>query len=321
MTGKYELEFKARNNTILYKFVLDRQVTILKGESGTGKTTLFNIVRDLFLGEREASVSCNMSDKLELLTPNRWKAQMLESHNKIIFADEFQSSVFNTLEFAQAIAYSDNYYVIISRSGRLNYLTYSVDSIYEVSSQKISGSYIHSFQQRYVNRSQLINPNLVIVEDSGSGYEMYKSLLTCDVQSANGKENICKLVDSSIKSGKTVFVIADGAAFGSNITALFPTYSGKDLYVFTPESFEWLLLKYDGFRRFLGAEFSEPWNYCDTKKYISYEPYFTDMLKKLCLNLHMNYSKSRLDKGFKTDKVEKHIQSCLTDLDRSCFRG
>ena len=49
MRGKYNIIIA--NNKVEFNLVVDRKVTIVKGDSGTGKTTLYRIIttRSLFL--------------------------------------------------------------------------------------------------------------------------------------------------------------------------------------------------------------------------------------------------------------------------------
>lgn len=321
MTGRYEIILTERNHNLTYRLVLDRQVTILKGNSGTGKSTLFNLLERLIKTEgTDNSLHCNMIEKFNTLAPKDWEWQIRRSHNMIFIADEYDTSIVVTKAFAEAVTHSDNYFLIISRSGCLSYLTYSVNSVYEFQATKDGDGTIDSFTRRYVNKSQSIVPDYVVTEDEKAGYQMYANILNCPVISAKGKDRIFDTVKPLLEGGSTVFVIADGAAFGSGITRLFPTFSGKDLFVFTPECFEWLVLTYSKFKHLLDDGFYEPWNYCDTKKYISYEPYYYDILKRLCAGLNMNYDKSKLPNGLNSVSMQSHIKNCLSDLDRSCFK-
>ena len=43
---KDRVNFNIKNNRINFKFQIERNVTIISGDSGTGKTKLFNMVRN-----------------------------------------------------------------------------------------------------------------------------------------------------------------------------------------------------------------------------------------------------------------------------------
>lgn len=45
MIGKHRVQIG--DNTIRYDFVLSRNITIIRGDSGTGKTTLYNLIQEM----------------------------------------------------------------------------------------------------------------------------------------------------------------------------------------------------------------------------------------------------------------------------------
>ena len=44
MTGAINIKMKNKRN--IYNFTLKRNITILRGDSGTGKTTLYDMIKD-----------------------------------------------------------------------------------------------------------------------------------------------------------------------------------------------------------------------------------------------------------------------------------
>ena len=44
MIGRVSIKISNQRNS--YKFTLNRNITILRGDSGTGKTTLYDMIRD-----------------------------------------------------------------------------------------------------------------------------------------------------------------------------------------------------------------------------------------------------------------------------------
>ena len=80
------------------------------------------------------------------------------------------------MEFAATIQNSSNYYVIVSREG-IPTLPYSVEEIYGI---RTSGKYgtlrqsYHEFYRIYnMNQSQMVEPELLLTEDSNSGYQFF----------------------------------------------------------------------------------------------------------------------------------------------------
>ena len=57
MRGKYSITVK--NNILCYRFEIRRNITIIKGDSATGKTTLIDMIRDYYDGEQSGvSLHC-----------------------------------------------------------------------------------------------------------------------------------------------------------------------------------------------------------------------------------------------------------------------
>jgi hypothetical protein len=61
-------------------------------------------------------------------------------------------------------------------------------------------------------------------------------------ESAGGKSNIFKML--SDRAGENVLVVADGAAFGSQMERIMQLLALQpDSHIYLPESFEWLILR------------------------------------------------------------------------------
>ena len=167
-----------QNNRLHYEFDIKRNITIIQGNSATGKTTLINMLRQAENLGADSGVDVNCDVPCRILEGRNWKL-ILESISKsIIFIDE-ENTFINTEEFASAIQNSDNYYVLITRENLYN-LPYSVEEIYGLHS---SGKYQNTrkvYQQMYRIYSDEnilpIKPEKIIVEDSNSGYDFFHSV-------------------------------------------------------------------------------------------------------------------------------------------------
>lgn len=161
MIGKYELVIQ--NDHVRYQLTLDRQVTLLKGYSGSGKTTLVQLCEDLPYG----GVQCNMADRLEVLgrlkSISELKRLRQELAGKIVVCDERNSNLFHTLEFADFIKHSDSYFLLISRSGCLDRLPYSIKSVFVFDGEER----LHYFKPKYIESRSNYIPDGVITEDKG----------------------------------------------------------------------------------------------------------------------------------------------------------
>lgn len=153
MTGSYNLVLS--NKSLRYELTIDRQVTIIKGDSATGKTTLVRYFTEAADPDNKA-MHCNMADKLEVITASRieqFKALESIEHGKIFIADE-NKYIVRTKEFAEIVNNSDNYYILITRSSDVKWLNCSVDNIFELKTENKDGKYVTKLS-KWHNKSML----------------------------------------------------------------------------------------------------------------------------------------------------------------------
>jgi hypothetical protein len=74
-----------------------------------------------------------------------------KNSNCIILADEGLRFI-ETVEFAEYVKNSDNYFLFVSRSGMLKKLAYSVDSILEFCTERNGNEYITKSFKSYLGR-------------------------------------------------------------------------------------------------------------------------------------------------------------------------
>ena len=314
MKGKYKVI--VRNNKLHYEFEIKRNITIIQGDSATGKTTLINMLRQAEnLGE-SSGVDVLSNVPCRILEGVSWKLILQNTAGTIFFIDE-ENAFINTEEFAAEVRGSDNYFVLITRENLYN-LPYSVEEIYGLYA---SGRYQNTkkiYQQMYRIYSDIqelpIKPELFIVEDSNSGYEFFKAVSderNLECESAGGKSNIF----SKIKNVKNreVCVIADGAAIGPEMNGLYEiSHKKKNIHLYLPESFEWIVLK-SGLidDREIRKILETPELFIDSKKYFSWERFFTNLLIEKTLNSYLQYRKSAINKTYLHSKNKEKILNCI----------
>ena len=133
MTGKYKITVK--NKRIHYSFEIKRNITIIRGDSGSGKTTLINMIAEYENFGKQSGVTVNCNKKCRVISGNSWETTLEDIKDSIVFIDEGNKFI-KSVEFANAVRKSDNYYVIVTRENLSN-LPYSVEEIYEMNeSQK-----------------------------------------------------------------------------------------------------------------------------------------------------------------------------------------
>ena len=314
MKGKYKVI--VRNNKLHYEFEIKRNITIIQGDSATGKTTLINMLRQAEnLGE-SSGVDVLSNVPCRILEGVSWKLILQNTAGTIFFIDE-ENAFINTEEFAAEVCGSDNYFVLITRENLYN-LPYSVEEIYGLYA---SGRYQNTkkiYQQMYRIYSDIqelpIKPELFIVEDSNSGYEFFKAVSderNLECESAGGKSNIF----SKIKNVKNreVCVIADGAAIGPEMNGLYEiSHKKKNIHLYLPESFEWIVLK-SGLidDREIRKILETPELFIDSKKYFSWERFFTNLLIEKTKNSYLQYRKSAINKTYLHSKNKEKILNCI----------
>lgn len=313
MKGKYKIVIHDTN--VRYELELERNITIIKGKSGTGKTNLYRMIEDVVYSKRGTGVHCNCTDKLRVLRlGDDWESIIRDSHNKIFVADEYIDYVY-TNSFARVVNNSDNYFIIITRSSNLTNLGFSVDSIFELGTERNNDYNITKLYKRFTYENEKVRPNLIITEDSNSGFEMIKSIMDCDVISSSGNSSVYRVLMSNYNKYDRIYIIVDGAAFGAFIENIMKRVDNEKVYLFAPESFEFMLLCEKTFRNKLTDELTKTYNYCETTKFAHWEKYYTYLLNKLCKEYFgITYKKKTLDKFFKTDVFKKHIMVMLKDL-------
>lgn len=126
MKGKYEVVVKSRR--VQYKFSVIRNITILRGDSATGKTTLIDMIAAYQENGEASGVTVISKKQCSVLTGIRWQENLSLIHDSIVFIDEGDKFVASE-DFAKAIKNTDNYYVIATRTPLFN-LPYSVKEIY-----------------------------------------------------------------------------------------------------------------------------------------------------------------------------------------------
>ena len=142
-----------QNERIKYEFVLRRNLTIIRGDSATGKTTLVDMIREYkSLGE-ESGVELFCEKECTVVEGNGWEKQLSDVEQSVVFVNEGNRFV-SSVEFARFIQGTDNYYVLVTREG-LSALPYSVEEIYGIRS---SGKYgglkplYHEIYQQYTDK-------------------------------------------------------------------------------------------------------------------------------------------------------------------------
>ena len=312
-----------QNKRIRFAFSIKRNITIIRGDSATGKTTLFSMIEEYGNLGKDSGVQIQCDKACVALSGKYWQETLENIHDSIVFVDE-DSRFLKTKDFAKRIRNSNNYYVLITREN-LPALPYSVEEIYGI---HCSGKYMDTRQvyNLFYKIYSETNPGKILIkslitEDSQAGFTFFSQVsktrgIYCE--SAGGKSNILGLLQKRLldKEQKETLVIADGAAFGPEMAHISQLLRGNvNIKLYLPESFEWLLLYADIFNKpFIRKKLEEAENYIESEKYFSWERYFTDLLMEETKDSPYPYDKSNLKDFYLQDKIVQKVLDAMAPI-------
>ena len=177
----------------------------------------------------------------------------------------------------------------------------------------------HEFYRIYGSDSyeDNVKPEIVITEDSNSGYQFFQQICTertISCESMNGKSNVFHYLN--IHKNERILVIADGAAFGSEIDRVTQLIKGrKNTAIYLPESFEWLVLSAgilkDGR---VDKILADPAEYVESKEFFSWERFFTAVLIDETKDTYLAYAKRKLNQAYLNDTIKNSILSQMKKI-------
>ena len=313
MKGKYSVF--VQNNRLRYEFTISRNITIIRGDSATGKTTLLDLLNAYDRDGESSGVLVKCDVPCVVIGGQRWEENLQFIHNSIVFIDECNRFI-KSEDFAVRVKESDNYFVIVTRDDLPN-LPYSVKEIYGI---RESGKYAglkqvyNEFYCLYgeLENAELAQEDVVIAEDSNAGFDFFSSL--CDGRlkciSANGKSNVFKALQKHRE--EKVLVIADGAEMEKVMQLI---RIGRRIALYLPESFEWLILNAGIFDDSeLKAILNAPSEYVDSQEFFSWERFFTDLLVKKSHGTYLQYNKRSLNKAYLQEKIKNKIVNTMSPI-------
>lgn len=319
MKGKYSVVIQ--NKRIHYEFEIRRNLTIIKGDSATGKTALVDMVREHYENGIASGITIQCEKPCVVLEGRNWELDLNIFHDSIVFIDEGNTFV-NSVDFASKIQKTSNYYVIVTRES-LPTLPYSVDEIYGIRNSGKYGSLKRTYNEMYriygmKNYGEMVKPQEVLTEDSNAGYQFFSAVckenhLIC--HTSKGKSNIYGLLEKN--KDRNVLVIADGAAIGSEIDRIIKLMSAREgIALYLPESFEWMILK----AKLLTSKEVEnvldnPENYIESEKYFSWEQFFTEFLIQKTEGTYLQYSKKILPQAYLHEASVDKILRMMEKID------
>ena len=101
MKGKHKIE--VRSGRVVFTIELERNITILRGDSATGKTTLVEMLQAYETYGRQSGVTVSCDKPCRVLSGVNWELQLNATHDSIVFVDE--GSTLKVLVIADGAAF------------------------------------------------------------------------------------------------------------------------------------------------------------------------------------------------------------------------
>ena len=329
MKGKHHIIIESAR--LKYEFDIKRNITIIQGDSATGKTTLIDLLSDYQNGRENSPVRIESDVPCEVFSGSgdRWRAGLELITDSIVFIDE-ENHFIRQKEFAETVQNTTNYFVLITREA-LPELPYSIHEIYGI---RTSGKYhfpekiYHEFYPIYAelptSSEEAGNSLKMITEDSGAGNQFFRSFFRepKDCIGAGGNSKVYSTMRKQ-DADQLLSVVADGAAFGAFVARVleYAQQRGKTL-LYLPESFEWLILKAGVVTdQEMEMILEHPEDYIESSKYMSWEQFFTEKLEDCTkADIVKHYRKNKLPPYYISIGIRERILQILPDELRDALK-
>jgi hypothetical protein len=155
--------------------------------------------------------------------------------------------------------------------------------------------------------------DVLLAEDSKSGYQFYRHYFekrNIECQSSESNSTIFKWLLKNKE--KKIYVIGDGAAFGSEIDRVLKLQAadGSNFRLCLPESFEWLILK-SGLIKTNDIDniLNNPSDFIESAEYFSWENFFESYLVQSTDGTPFHYAKKEINRVYLIERNSDKIMA------------
>ena len=165
----------------IYDFELNSKITVISGNSGTGKSTLTQLIKN-----NSEKYSNYIYLDADVLTPEDVFNRVAKYKEYIFLLGESDVRKFESIGILSKLLKKNAYFVVIVRD-ILEGVNYSYKDIYCMYTE---GNY-HTLKRKYTDYDILnMNSNFYITEDEGLGHDYYKNYLGNNVYTSKDKDNL-----------------------------------------------------------------------------------------------------------------------------------
>lgn len=287
------IDIDIKDDLLHFNISLQRRVSFIKGESATGKTSMYSLL-DRKLRHKDDEVSLESNIDIILLDFSNLSAK--HSHVLYIIDDldilpnhEFESLMNDMIK-------DDLWFLIMSREEVDYKLKASIifSSNCEYSLGVVNG--IYTLTPLYTcNNTNITEYDCILVEDSKGGFEFFSKLYSdCEVRSTCGKNNVITCMDKAVEDGfENILVIFDTANFGSCFSEFYNkaiTSNANIEFISAYDCFEELLLQTNLLRHLESVNFAFENLESEANKFKSWEKYFEHLISVVTHNTPYGYS-------------------------------
>ena len=290
---------------------LKRKVTIIRGYSGTGKTSLFKCIESSRKNNNNVSVKSDLP-VATVIDMDHNDSFISFSNNRIYIIDE--DSILldkdNLQYLSNEISKSNSYFIIISRSDTLD-LVYSVYSIMRLFSERRDNSQYYTLVPFYSENTFDINNELegIITEDNninGSRVVFFKDF--CNIPTIGSSGN--KSIYSMLLKNRNYLGIIDAEAYGAFISKVI---NDSRINYWLPRSFEYLLLNASEFEYVPAEDFE------DICKFLTFERYYTYVIEECSKKAKTYYDKADLTNYFNKVHIINNMYKSFPEPAKKLF--
>lgn len=295
---------------IKYDLDIKNKLTLITDLSATGKTTMLNLITD---ANNKNGISQIKSDKsCYVLDSNLLENKELLLKEAFFFIDEDMEFI-KTYEFYKNILLSKGYFIIIGRNPE-TFINYPVEAIKIMESDENFKFYLEDKfipnELCYKYNKEILN--LIINEDSGSGFDFYDKITTIENKTSKGNKNIIKEVEN-YKNG---IVIVDSLGYGKYINSLINKIESNNYKIqfILQKSFEYVILN----SGILGIDLNKL-KELESKlnlENISIEKIISEILiENTSKEVQKRYKKGKLNEWyFREENINKIVKQIIEDI-------
>lgn len=294
-------------NNLEYILNLEGRITIITGDSATGKSTLIIYIEN-YNKDSYNSIKIESEKDLIHLTPVMVRNKFKLNEDTIYFMDEGDNV--KNKEYFTLVNDTRYKFVIITRDVSYPSISYDIEDIYEIKYNNGINRLVKRYKNNYRTDKLNRNINKIFTEDEKSGYEFYKTLGNYKVFSTKGSSRVPYKIK---KSSNSIFIV-DSLVFGPYINRTLLNLENNNNIFIAPKSFEHLILMslfaYSEEELKHKLESYRESYHLINKFNINDENIYYQMLIDECFGLGIDYNKSYLPNYF----IEKENLGKVLDV-------